>query len=74
MQKRTPVYTVSEINRIVKELVQGDPRLQELWVAGELSNFTHHRSWHMYFTIKDRSAALRCVFFRSDNLRCLFKP
>ncbi len=74
MQKRTPVYTVSEINRIVKELVQGDPRLQELWVAGELSNFTHHRSGHMYFTIKDRSAALRCVFFRSDNLRCRFKP
>lgn len=74
MPKRTPVYTVSEINRIVKELLQGDPRLRELWVAGELSNFTHHRSGHMYFTIKDRSSALRCVFFRGDNIRCRFKP
>ncbi len=74
MEKRTPVYTVSEINRIVKELIRRDPRLRELWVAGELSNFTHHRSGHMYFTLKDSSSALRCVFFRGDNSRCPFKP
>lgn len=74
MQKRTPIFTVSEINRIVKDLIGGDPRLRELWVAGELSNFTHHRSGHMYFTIKDRSSSLRCVFFRGDNIRCRFKP
>ena len=74
MQKRTPVYTVSEINRIVKELIRGDPRLRDLWVAGELSNFNHHRSGHMYFTIKDRAAALRCVFFRRENIRCTFRP
>lgn len=74
MQKSTPIYTVSEINRIVKDLIWGDPRLRELWVAGELSNFTHHRSGHMYFTIKDRASSLRCVFFQSDNIRCRFKP
>lgn len=74
MEKSTPVYTVSEINRIIKGLIQGDPRLSNLWVAGELSNFTHHRSGHMYFTVKDRTAALRCVFFRRDNQRCRFTP
>lgn len=74
MQNRTPVYTVSEVNRIIKGLIQGDPRLRDLWVAGELSNFKHHRSGHMYFTIKDSSTSLRCVFFRRDNLRCRFQP
>ena len=74
MQNGTAVYTVSEINGIVKGLIQGDPRLRDIWVAGELSNFTHHRSGHMYFTIKDSAASLRCVFFRRDNLRCRFKP
>ena len=74
MQNRTPVYTVSEVNRIIKGLIQGDPRLRDLWVAGELSNFKHHRSGHMYFTIKDSSASLRCVFSRRDNLRCRFQP
>ncbi|NLA26927.1 MAG: exodeoxyribonuclease VII large subunit, partial [Firmicutes bacterium] len=74
MQNGTPVYTVSEINRIIKGLIQGDPRLRDIWVAGELSNFTHHRSGHMYFTVKDSSASLRCVFFRRENQRCLFQP
>ncbi|MGB4213596.1 MAG: exodeoxyribonuclease VII large subunit [Dethiobacteria bacterium] len=74
MHNREPVYTVSEVNRIIKELIHGDPRLHGLWVAGELSNFKHHRSGHMYFTIKDSSATLRCVFFRRDNLRCRFQP
>ncbi len=74
MQNGAAVYTVSEINGIVKGLIQGDPRLRDIWVAGELSNFTHHRSGHMYFTIKDSAASLRCVFFRRDNLRCRFKP
>ncbi len=68
------MYTVSEVNRIVKGLIQGDPRLRDLWVAGELSNFTHHRSGHMYFTVKDSAASLRCVFFRRDNRRCRFQP
>lgn len=74
MPKRTSVYTVTDVNRIVRELIQGDPRLRELWVAGELSNFKHHRSGHMYFTIKDHLSSLRCVFFRSDNARCPFRP
>lgn len=68
------ILKVSEINRYVKGLIQGDPRLCDLWVSGELSNFKHHRSGHMYFTLKDSTSSLRCVFFRRENIRCIFKP
>lgn len=74
MQQKDRVFTVSELNRYVKGLLQGDPRLRDLWVAGEISNFKHHRSGHMYFSIKDGAAALRCVFFRRENARCRFRP
>ena len=72
MQVNGPVLQVSEINRYVKGLIQGDPRLRDLWVTGEISNF-HHRSGHMYDTVKDSASALRCVFFAAEHaLR--FKP
>ncbi|HOL17014.1 MAG TPA: exodeoxyribonuclease VII large subunit [Bacillota bacterium] len=74
MQVNGPVLQVSEINRYVKGLIQGDPRLRDLWVTGEISNFKHHRSGHMYFTVKDSASALRCVFFRRENMRCRFIP
>ena len=74
MQNTIPVLKVSEINRYVKSLIQGDPALRDLWVTGELSNFKHHRSGHMYFTLKDNNSSLRCVFFRRENMRCLFEP
>ncbi len=74
MQNTIPILKVSEINRYVKSLIHGDPGLRDLWVTGELSNFKHHRSGHMYFTLKDNNSSLRCVFFRRENMRCLFKP
>jgi len=74
MDKQATVLKVSEINRYVKGLIQGDPGLRDLWVTGEISNFKHHRSGHMYFTIKDEYSSLRCVFFRRENLRCPFNP
>ncbi len=74
MNKQLPLFTVSEINRYVKGLIQSDPRLRDLWVTGEISNFKHHRSGHMYFTVKDSSSALRCVYFRRDNVHCIFQP
>ncbi len=74
MNKQLPLFTVSEINRYVKGLIRSDPRLRDLWVTGEISNFKHHRSGHMYFTVKDSSSALRCVFFRRDNVQCIFQP
>ncbi len=74
MENKSPVFTVSEITRYVKSLIHSDPRLRDLWVSGEISNFKHHRSGHMYFTVKDSSSSLRCVFFRRENLKCIFQP
>lgn len=74
MKNKMEIFKVSEINRYIKGLIQGDPRLGDLRVSGELSNFKHHRSGHMYFTLKDSTSSLRCVFFRRENARCIFKP
>jgi len=68
------IYRVSEINRYIKNMIQGDPQLRDIWVTGELSNFKHHRSGHMYFTVKDGDSSLRSVFFRRENRRCIFEP
>lgn len=74
MGKKNRIIRVSELNRYLKSLITGDPTLQDIWVSGELSNFKHHRSGHMYFTVKDGASSLRCVFFSRDNIRCLFEP
>ncbi len=74
MNNKLSVLTVSEITRYVKSLIHGDPRLRDLWVTGEISNFKHHRSGHMYFTVKDSSSSLRSVFFRRENMNCIFQP
>jgi len=66
------IYTVTELTRQVKDLIEeGFP---QLWVEGEISNFVHHGSGHMYFSLKDEGAVLRAVFFRQYNSRLLFRP
>ncbi len=74
MKSNRPVYTVTAINKYIKGLLENDHRLDNVWVTGELSNFKHHHSGHMYFSVKDRNAVLRCVFFRRENTRCHFTP
>jgi len=72
--RRQGVLTVRELTTYIKELLDRDPVLQELVVAGEISNFTHHSSGHMYFSLKDDSSAVRAVMFRSANQRLKFTP
>lgn len=62
------VYPVTQVARYLRDLVEGDPVLGDVWVAGEISNYTLAQSGHIYFTLKDQGAQLRCVFFRSNNL------
>jgi exodeoxyribonuclease VII large subunit len=59
------MLTVSEFTRGIKSVVEGEPAFQNLWVEGEISNFTRHKSGHWYFTLKDKNAALPCVMWRS---------
>jgi len=68
------IYTVSKINRYIKTLFESDYNLQNVWILGEISNFTLHSSGHMYFVLKDQESQIRCVMFRGNNLNLPFMP
>jgi exodeoxyribonuclease VII large subunit len=57
------VYAVREISAYLREMLDTDPRLGDVWVAGECSNVSRPQSGHVYFTLKDPAAQLRAVFF-----------
>lgn len=61
------VYGVRQVTRYLRELLETNRHLVDIWVGGEVSNLTRASSGHIYFTLKDGPAALRCVFFRSRN-------
>jgi len=69
-----PTWSVSEITRYLRDLLGGDPTLQDLWVLGEVSNFSRPSSGHLYFTIKDSTATLRCVMWRTTAMRQSYIP
>ena len=59
------VLTVKQLNFYVKSLIEGDSRLNAVMVSGEISNFkNHYSSGHLYFTLKDNDATIRCVMFK----------
>jgi exodeoxyribonuclease VII large subunit len=66
------VWSVSELNRAVKGLVEREFSL--LWVAGEISNLTIAASGHCYFSLKDGGGQVRCVMFRNRAMLLPFKP
>ena len=72
MQQR--VFNVSEVNQLVKQLIEGQPELSGILVRGELSNYKVYPSGHHYFTLKDSQGALRCVMFRGDAASLRFRP
>ncbi|NLM96357.1 MAG: exodeoxyribonuclease VII large subunit [Halanaerobiaceae bacterium] len=61
------IYTITEINKYIKEIFARDVILNNLWLTGEISNFHHHSSGHMYFTLKDDDSAISAVMFRGNN-------
>ena len=67
------VYTVSELTEEVRATLEGAFGA-ELAVRGEISNFKHHAARHMYFSLKDDAAVLRCVFFHPANTKLRFTP
>ncbi len=68
------VFSVSQITSYLRALLDGDEILTQVLVEGEISNFTHHSSGHMYFTLKDKDSRLKCVMFRSKALSLQFAP
>ena len=67
--------TVSELNQTIKTVLEELCDYSDLYIRGEVSNFTHHyRSGHFYFTLKDEHAAIRAVMFRSHASALRFEP
>jgi exodeoxyribonuclease VII large subunit len=64
------VYSVSDLNAYVRALLEGNTNLMSIWVSGEISNLSRPSSGHVYFTLKDAFASLRCVIWR-ENARML---
>ena len=62
-------WSPSELNRHVRQLIESDYRLGDLWVAGEVSNLSHPASGHLYFSLRDAEAAVRCVMWRPEVAR-----
>ena len=63
------IWTVSEITRYLRDLLASDDRLKDVWVRGEISNFSRPSSGHLYFTLKDSTCSLRSVMWRSAAAR-----
>ncbi len=73
--QNTLVLSVSQLNRYIKMNFDADENLTNIFISGEISNFTnHYRTGHLYFTLKDDSAAVRAVMFNSSAKRLKFMP
>jgi exodeoxyribonuclease VII large subunit len=71
-RRTTPEWTVAEVNTAARELIEGV--LPPLWVAGEVGSINLARSGHIYFTLRDDAAQLRCVMYRDDARRLPATP
>lgn len=68
------MWTVSELTAYIREMFELDYRLQDIEVTGEISNFTRAASGHLYFTLKDGTAQIKCVMWRTQAERLKFRP
>ena len=68
------IFTVSEVNQFIKDLLDNVPPLQEVLLRGEISNYKLYPSGHHYFTLKDSQCSLKCVMFRGSAARLRFRP
>jgi exodeoxyribonuclease VII large subunit len=66
------IFTVSELNQLTRGLLES--HFSRIWVEGEISNFVCPSSGHWYFSLKDKSAQVRCAMFRGHNNHITFKP
>ena len=69
----TPI-TVEELNRYIKNKIDEDEMLNNVYVKGEISNFKLHYTGHMYFTLKDEKSLIKCVMFKSYTPHLSFMP
>ena len=68
------LLTVSQLNSYISALINFDETLSNVVVKGEISNFKHHSSGHLYFTLKDRNSKINCVMFKMATNSLRFQP
>ncbi|MCB0222461.1 MAG: exodeoxyribonuclease VII large subunit [Anaerolineae bacterium] len=68
------VYSISEINAYLRQKFEADRQLQNVWLEGEISNWKPAASGHIYFTLKDTKATIRCVIWRTTASQLIYRP
>ena len=71
---RPEPISVSELNNYIKEKVGNDEFLNNVYIKGEISNFKHHYTGHMYFTLKDENSLIKCIMFKTYTANLNFAP
>ncbi len=66
--------TVTDLNKYIKEKIAGDEMLNNVLVKGEISNYKHHYTGHLYFTLKDENSLIKCIMFKSFASNLKFEP
>lgn len=68
------ILTVTQLNEYIKSKIDSDKTLSNIWLKGEISNFVHHKTGHLYFTVKDEGSLVRSLMFSYAASKLLFKP
>lgn len=66
--------SVTQLNKYIKDKIDSDEFLNNVYVKGEISNFKHHYTGHMYFTLKDGTSLIKCIMFKNANSTLNFVP
>ncbi len=73
-KKEENPLTVTQLNEYIKSLIDGNALLSNVYLKGEISNFTNHRTGHFYFSIKDENSLIRAVMFKGAAMKIKFVP
>lgn len=66
--------SVTDLNKYIKEKIDGDEYLNNVLVKGEISNYKHHYTGHLYFTLKDENSLIKCIMFKGYAVNLKFEP
>ena len=67
-------YSITALNRAIKNMFDSKPELNRVYIKGEISNFKHHSRGHLYFTLKDENSRIAAVMFASNASSIKFEP
>ena len=66
--------SVTELNKYIKDKIDKDEMLNNVFVKGEISNYKHHYTGHLYFTLKDENSLIKCIMFKGYAANLKFEP